>query len=141
MQRAQRMQGRDAGFMNAGCRGAGLMSAGGQRVQGSGVQGVQRAQGCRECRGAEGAGYRGVGLMSAGRSKSVLVQGSGMQGCRGLRDARGAGHKGAGLRGAETTGVYGVQKVKGSQGCRRHMGAMLMSAGGSESAGHRGSEG
>ena len=68
VQRVQRMQGRDAGFMNAGlrgedstegaesagCRGAGLMSAGGQRVQGSGVQGVRecRAQGCRGCRGS-----------------------------------------------------------------------------------------
>ena len=31
---------------------------------------------------------------------------------------------------SETTGVYGVQKVQGSLGCRGHMGAGLMSAGG-----------
>ena len=92
-------------------------------------------QGCRGCRVQR---CRGAELMSAGRSKSAGVQGSGVQGCRGLRDAR---HKGARLRGAETTGVYGVQKVQASQECRGHMGAGLMSAGGSESAGHRGAEG
>ena len=56
---------RDAGFMNAGLRGAES-----ERVQGSGVQRVRgcRAQGCRgcrECRDAEGAGYRGAGVQSS----------------------------------------------------------------------------
>ena len=101
--------------MRQGSESVGLRGAGSERVQGTRVQGVQKAQGCRECRGA--------GLKSARRSKSAGVQGSGMQGCRGLRDARGAVDKGAGLRGAETTGVYRVQKVQGSWGCRGNMGA------------------
>ena len=102
---------------------------------------VQRVQECRGCRGCRVQRCSGAGLKSAGRSKSARVQGSGVQGGRRLRDTRGAGDKGAGLRDAETTGVYWVQKVQGSWGCRGHMDAGLMSAGGSESAGHRGSEG